>query len=193
MKDDVSVKEKLINAAIECINEKGFDAVTIRGIAQEAKVNSAAINYYFGSKKRLLNAAMKKALNNAMSNLDILGDSRGDYKLLLKFFSHNFEGMVKYPEITKSVLHQPFTSNRYDSNTLEWINGFFGAFFENIKKSVAAKDDASVRFIVFQLFSSLIFPSIFPGIFKKFTGLDLGDQGVRDAYIESLLEKYFKK
>lgn len=44
------VEIKIIEAAIECIEQFGLKGATNRRIAEKAGVNLAAINYYFRSK-----------------------------------------------------------------------------------------------------------------------------------------------
>ncbi len=55
-------KEKIIIAALEEFVERGYSGARIRTICQTAKVNLAAINYYFGGKENLYKAAMEYAL-----------------------------------------------------------------------------------------------------------------------------------
>ena len=47
-------REKLILSAEGLFAEKGFNGVSVRDIANEAKVNSALVGYYFGNKQGLL-------------------------------------------------------------------------------------------------------------------------------------------
>jgi len=47
-------KQDIINAAFNCIYEKGITGVTMRAIAKEAKINQALLHYYFDSKENLL-------------------------------------------------------------------------------------------------------------------------------------------
>ena len=54
-------KQRLLEAAEEIFAEKGFQATTIRELAERANVNIAAINYYFGDKERLYIEAVKFA------------------------------------------------------------------------------------------------------------------------------------
>ena len=49
---------------MQLIDEEGFEGITIRKVAKRANVNVALINYYFGSKDKLLNAAVKNILNS---------------------------------------------------------------------------------------------------------------------------------
>lgn len=54
-----SSRLRLIEAAIVCFAEKGFDGTGIREIAQIAKANSALVQYHFGGKTGLYAAALK--------------------------------------------------------------------------------------------------------------------------------------
>jgi TetR/AcrR family fatty acid metabolism transcriptional regulator len=47
-------KDKILEAARELFEEKGYDSASVREIAAKAKVNVALINYHFGSKETLL-------------------------------------------------------------------------------------------------------------------------------------------
>ena len=57
--DSSSTRARLIEAAIFCFSEKGFDATGIREIAQRAQANSALVQYHFGGKEGLYGAAIK--------------------------------------------------------------------------------------------------------------------------------------
>ncbi len=47
-------RERLVEATIELLSEGGFEAVSIRSVTARAGVNSALVNYYFGTKRELL-------------------------------------------------------------------------------------------------------------------------------------------
>lgn len=51
-------KQKVIDAAVELFNAKGFDGTSVRDIAARADVNVALISYYFGGKNALLEGLM---------------------------------------------------------------------------------------------------------------------------------------
>lgn len=51
-------KARLLEAAGEEFAEKGFEGATIRSISQRAGANLAAINYHFGDKEHLYEAAL---------------------------------------------------------------------------------------------------------------------------------------
>jgi AcrR family transcriptional regulator len=55
-------RERLINAAIRCLERRGYARTTTRDIVAEAGVHLPAVNYYFGSKEELLKVAVTQAL-----------------------------------------------------------------------------------------------------------------------------------
>ncbi|GGK69048.1 TetR/AcrR family transcriptional regulator [Amphritea balenae] len=55
--------KKIMVAAEALFAEQGFAETTMREITGAAKVNLAAVNYHFGSKKGLINAVAEKYLN----------------------------------------------------------------------------------------------------------------------------------
>jgi AcrR family transcriptional regulator len=54
-------KTRILNAAGPIFAEKGYDAATVREICEEAGVNLASVNYYFGGKERLYIDTVKRA------------------------------------------------------------------------------------------------------------------------------------
>ncbi|MEM8536300.1 MAG: transcriptional regulator BetI [Pseudomonadota bacterium] len=55
--------EELIEAAIAATYAEGFASVTMSDIARRAGTTAASINYYFGSKDKLMEAAMRRLLS----------------------------------------------------------------------------------------------------------------------------------
>lgn len=53
-----SVKDRLLEAAIICLQRKGYAATTARDIAAEARANLRSIGYHYGSTRGLLLAAI---------------------------------------------------------------------------------------------------------------------------------------
>lgn len=49
-------RERILTVALSAFGQKGFDAVSTRDIAESARVNLPAIQYYFGSKQGLYQA-----------------------------------------------------------------------------------------------------------------------------------------
>lgn len=54
-------RERLIAAGYEILSEKGYEAATVKEIAQHAHVSPGLFHYYFASKDELLLAVVKEA------------------------------------------------------------------------------------------------------------------------------------
>jgi AcrR family transcriptional regulator len=55
-------RQDIVCAAERLFAEKGFRAMTLRDVTREAKVNLAAVNYYFGSKRELMLAVIRNCI-----------------------------------------------------------------------------------------------------------------------------------
>lgn len=52
-------RHEIVRAAEQLFAEKGFRAMTLRDVTREAHVNLAAVNYHFGSKRKLMLAVIR--------------------------------------------------------------------------------------------------------------------------------------
>ncbi|WP_428303587.1 CerR family C-terminal domain-containing protein [Lacipirellula sp.] len=64
------IKTKLIETAGASFAERGYDAVGIREICQNAGANVAAVNYHFGDKRGLYRACLEHAQTCRVADLD---------------------------------------------------------------------------------------------------------------------------
>lgn len=56
-----SARARILEAAGEVFAERGYEAATVREICDQAGVNLAAVNYYFGGKERLYVETLERA------------------------------------------------------------------------------------------------------------------------------------
>jgi len=59
-------KQRIMTAAAQVFGRKGFNAATVREICQAARVNLAALNYYFGDKQTLYRIVVTDLLEQAI-------------------------------------------------------------------------------------------------------------------------------
>ncbi|UCH84291.1 MAG: TetR family transcriptional regulator [Candidatus Latescibacterota bacterium] len=57
---DIDTKTKIMDAAESLFATHGFGAVSLRTIIKQAKVNTAAVHYHFGSKDGLIEAVLQR-------------------------------------------------------------------------------------------------------------------------------------
>jgi len=63
---------QIIETAEGLFSKKGYEATTVRDIAEQAGVNIAMISYYFGSKEKLLEALFNHRLGNLKMRIESL-------------------------------------------------------------------------------------------------------------------------
>lgn len=82
-----SQKQKhIMKTALEIFAQKGYNGASVRDIALESNVNLAMINYYFGSKLRLLECIFEEKIERAKTYIDayIVDDSLSPIERLEK-------------------------------------------------------------------------------------------------------------
>lgn len=70
-------RERLLEAAILCLQEKGYARTTSRDLVAASGTNLASIGYHFGSKERLLNVAVGEAFQRWLKPLIALAAEPG--------------------------------------------------------------------------------------------------------------------
>jgi len=68
--EQTKTRERILTVACEVFAEQGFRDTTIRDICQQAAVNVAAVNYYFGSKENLYEEVCKYLFGLSAENGD---------------------------------------------------------------------------------------------------------------------------
>ena len=76
-KRDNGHRERLLEAAIVCLQEKGYARTTARDLVAASGTNLASIGYYFGSKERLLDIAVGEAFQRWLGPLVALAAEPG--------------------------------------------------------------------------------------------------------------------
>lgn len=74
---DNSHRERLLEAAIECLQTKGYARTTARDLVEVSGTNLASIGYYFDSKEHLLNVAVTEAFQRWLKPLIALAGEPG--------------------------------------------------------------------------------------------------------------------
>lgn len=185
------MRARIIMAAINCIEKEGLFNMTIRSVAKEAGVNSAAINYYFNSKDKLIEEVLNATFHTGIEEniTDFLSDESADpMKSLKAMLEHMLEGMINYPNLIKAHLGDMFLKDKYRQDFIDRFGRFFMAVEERLKAKHPLLDSERLKIKVMQIWSSVMLPGILPGFFSSYSALDLKDPEKRKRYIETLLE-----
>ena len=189
------IKGNIILATINCIEQNGVQAVTIRKIAEMAKVNVAAINYHFGSKGKLFEIVMNATLNESfVQNINDYEEMwQTDTKIALKnFLEDTLAGAINYPNLTKAHISDAFNKNNLNSNSVRRTNDFLSEFHGLISNILRSENEMENKMEVVQLFSVFLMTSMMPGLFDKFLGMDMKTPENQKRFIDVLLKNYLK-
>jgi AcrR family transcriptional regulator len=193
MKED-SINNKIIDATIECIGKLGIQSVTNRLVAKEANVNSAAINYYFGSKENLINEAVKRSLDNYLSEFLVqpLEQKRelSARAILEKFLIETLNDAISSPYFIKSYLYEPIQHNDYSGVFVERFNAFLNRLYEKTDVYILGETSEEIKMSIQQLVSSIMFVSLLPDFFKNFLDVDLKKTETQQKFVDLLLKRY---
>ncbi|HDP81173.1 MAG TPA: TetR/AcrR family transcriptional regulator [Spirochaetes bacterium] len=190
---DETVREKIILATIECIEKQGLHSVTIRGIAREAGVNSAAINYYFRSKENLIDLTLQQTIDHSLMDIrEILDDTTLSPRTALRnILMYLLEGSLRYPELTKAHFYDSIVLNRSNPRFTGWINEILENIHSLLLKSSMKKNEPDRRLEVIQMLSAVIIHCLIPEFNKEYLGGDLKNLPAQYRYIDTLLDRYF--
>jgi AcrR family transcriptional regulator len=190
--DSRAARGKILDAAITCIEEKGLRHLTIRGVAQKAGANSAAISYYFGSKDRLIEAALKQTLENAFGDWERLLQSGGvpAHESLRIVLGELLQGAHRFPGLAKAHLYEPFVNGRFNTPFVRRFRRFLSALAERISTVLPAGERRNAGIIASQAASAVLLPAMMPGLFQKCDGMNLKNSREADRYITQVLHRF---
>jgi TetR/AcrR family transcriptional regulator len=93
--DETSQRERLLDAAVACFTTDGIAAASLRSIAVAAGVTPAMVNYYFGSKPRLLDAFVAERLLPLVAELGAAVRAADEPRALVEGFVRGLHGAVR--------------------------------------------------------------------------------------------------
>lgn len=188
-----SVKDRIIFAAIECIEKDGIQAVTTRKIASEADVNVAAINYYFGSKDKLLDEVFHARISHVFEEhieefkKNKQGITIASYKELIYDM---LEGMMNYPNFTRALLHEPLFNNKYDDFTVTTFNNFLREIEGISKKFIPQKKILDIKMLIIQFMSCILMLGIMPELFNDYLGDSFKNPENKKKFLDQLFANF---
>lgn len=138
-------RERIIFAAIGILEKDGAGGITTRRIAAEAGVNTAAVNYYFGSKDELVRQVLSLTLSHGFTDwIEVLKDGSLDVpSRLYAVLSIMLEGIERNPGVVRAHM---FESGVMEGSRTE-LSGHLSAFLDEAAAllSSSGEPDAGLR------------------------------------------------
>ncbi len=116
-------RAEILGIALEQFSTRGFDAVSLRDIAEVAGVNHAMIRYYFGSKEYLWRESVTYMFDRFTKEIGPPEHGSGGYSLdAVKEYIRNYvRYCARHPEHARLMIQE---ANR-DSERLKWMADAF--------------------------------------------------------------------
>ncbi len=152
-----NTKDRIIRAAIELVDEKGYKGATTRAIAERAEVNEVTLFRHFGNKKGILDAAIQKYSFFDEISETMREDIKWDLEEDLKMLSEKYQGIVaskrniilislreegRFPELDEAIQKLPITYRNI-------IKDYFVTMMEQKKMKKVDPEVAANNFIYF--------------------------------------------
>ena len=184
-----SVEDRIVQAAIECIEKYGVKGATNRKIAALAGVNNAAINYYFRSKDALIERCMRVTLDNAFDweDIDQL-PGRTARERCTAIFKDLIQGGINYPGLTRSHFYDLISEGNYQSLAVDKLNEFVENLAKDMDQKGAGLEGSQLRLACMQITAAAMMVILAPQLFAPF-GFDLRDETTRNNFVNRLVDR----
>jgi len=155
-----SNKERLFKAAATLFSQRGFDAVSTRDLCNKARVNVAAISYYFGGKEGLYLQVFREYAQRLADRMDLLISQSQEMqeadggpvpvaRILRVFIVGFIELRLQEPEVAIVLQGQglgkiPGVREAFHS-TLEPVAQKLVAFFRELQSAGKIRADLNIR------------------------------------------------
>ncbi|MDD4009947.1 MAG: TetR family transcriptional regulator [Fermentimonas sp.] len=111
--DKVSTEQKIISAADNLFTQKGYAATKTREIADEAGVNLALLNYYFGSKENLYKKVVQEKFKMLLGAIGlVLSDETVSLEDKIKSITGNYTKLLLENEELPIFILNELTVNK---------------------------------------------------------------------------------
>jgi AcrR family transcriptional regulator len=176
-------ERRIVLAALDSIAEFGLEGTTVRVIAARAGLNPAAVNYYFRSKDRLVEEALRGAWVHVSEDIDrIIAARVGGRETMRTATAFLIEGAWRYPKLIRAiVVEHPVL--RLEAAT------YLKDIFKRVADQSGSSRDSELGSVLLIAFAVLL--GFATDAVSLVTGFDLNESEDRGRLSESLAELLF--
>ncbi|MCB9026370.1 MAG: TetR/AcrR family transcriptional regulator [Bdellovibrionaceae bacterium] len=191
-----SSKENILKEANRLFAEKGYTGTSVRELAEAAEVNVAAINYHFGSKQGLFEAAVKDFTQSKLSMVMMVLEptkTLEEFKLRITMFMKQFL-------LLASNEHEAFRMLSRNLDTFAKlapkdfkaifvnIHNQFLKFVESAQKSKIIRPDIDAEILTQILFGGLMDLAKNNELRKAVNKKSIDNETFRDQYVSTFVD-----
>ena len=191
-------KEVILDAAEKLFSQAGYDGTSTRAVAQEAQVNLAMLNYYFGSKEGVYKAVLERRLSGFHQILSSLNEENiSSWEKLYRCIDLYVERILSNNSFHK-LIHRELSLDQR-SETGDFIaealmrntNEILRILREGISNGTF-RDDVDVELTVASLFGTKYYLINICSIASQMLHQDLRDQRILNQEVKPRLKKHLK-
>lgn len=185
---DQTVRRQLLEAARSLFAKQGYDAVSIREVAEMAQVNPAMIHYYFGSKQGLYEAMLTDTFTPLIERLASVLGSADDAEALRNFFKLYMHTLGSNPWMPPLILREVVAEG---GRLRGWFiqqfasrgGGMLTRLIEREQAAGRIRADADSTLTALSMVSLAVFPFVAMPVTREVFGLR-----VKTEYLDRLIE-----
>ena len=179
---EIDARLRIIKAAMEILDETSdIDKITVRQIAERAKVGVGTINYHFDSKDNLLGVAVGNILSQMAVDLSRRTDNIDtDPIMRLKNMLKELCNTAEYNEkLIRFMITQEIMEGKMNAllHLIPVLRDIFGD----------KKKEFELRVIALQILQPLQIAILSPATFHMYSSFDLHDKDKRNTFIDMLV------
>ena len=162
---------RIILATIECLERYGVTGTTVRRITDAAGVNIAAINYYFGGKEALLEAALAQSLDEALAKTLAeaavsIAKQKGNIEAGIRaFFREYLVTAFAYPRITVAHFRAALLEQDYSGAAVAATREFVDGFYRLVSPAMLQQTEPERRLAVIHVWAAIFNLAMLPRLF----------------------------
>lgn len=131
-------KKKLLDTAIQEFSERGFDAVTVRDIEIRANVQRNLLNYHFGSKDGIWEAAAAHLIEKLHSFMSPRGELVKDLSAHERV-AYSIRSYVRFSAANPEFNRMMIQEGKHDSWRMHWlVDNFLTSDTNNLREQLKA-------------------------------------------------------
>ncbi len=189
MKEKLSKKDKIINAALKIITEKGNMNFTIREVILDADVNIASVNYYFGTKRKLIQEIEKKFMQTLFDFQNILTNPQIPPKQRLIQWAHTLlENILKNPGIALILSNKLILTEEFDESIELFIKENNQLLAAIIKEITGIEEEEQIQLKIIRFNADLFLPMLFIKNSEKIFGFSIQNEQNRNKYVQAVID-----
>lgn len=185
---DHTTKERILIAAISIVEKEGISAITMRRIARDAGVNTAAVNYHFGSRENLLRAVLSASMGHAVDDwaMVMTTERLGPAARLHCLLHLLMEGISRYPGMVRTQLFDPDVKDQARAAFSSEFSSFLDMAAETLGEQVETAK-GNLRLSLAQMITSTVTIALIPDLLRASTGENLPETEARELHISNLI------